>query len=280
MRHVMALAASDAGTPSTVRFIVAACLVVLTVLSAPCAGRAQTPTTIPGVQGIAIPTFYELNQQAIIDATNGAYLQVITSFTDVLQDNNFNPELLPGFDAPDNFSNLYTPEAKAALVSAGSLALFQWTITADNRLSGRRVGDLALYKFIPAGINYDNRPDSGYVRFSMVTATAGVTGVNGQAWLTTQADPNTVLGPDAVLALNGTYILWAVIQDDGVYDLDDADGLIVDPPTLSTAPDNGDDDGGDSGCVLRGRGDFGPEWLLLLAGGGLLTWRGVRRRRT
>lgn len=40
--------------------------------------------------------------------------------------------------------------------------------------------------------------------------------------------------------MNGTYILWAVIQDDGPYDLDAADGLIVDPPTLSTAPSGSD----------------------------------------
>jgi hypothetical protein len=152
-----------------------------------------------------------------------------------------------------NFDVLYSPPA-GVYNATKSKALLSWEF--NGTLFDRRISDIAVYKFFPSSLG------DAVQEYNIRTTDSDVTGADGDMWFTTKADQDFVLSASKMLDASDTFIMWAVVKDDGPYDLDNQTaGLIIDPPTVS--PSKTSSSSSSSGCVMNPGAQLNWELLLL-----------------
>lgn len=199
------------------------------------------------------------------------------------------PEYISHADAEKNYASLNEGEKRfgtvsfTAAVDQGASAVFQMTLLGN----GDKLSNLKLYKITDTKkIEYAyGRPDAGSIGSS-----------TGQWWVADFENPAAALSlaDDPTLEADKQYIAYFIIRDnDGTYDADSTEGVIVDPVTLvstsGTLPTNGgtadhvyagggsDDGGSSSGCTVGST----PSYDLLVMFLGLSAVAAIRvlRRR-
>lgn len=165
--------------------------------------------------------------------------------------------------------------AFTAELKSGQSAVFQMNVLGN----GGAVSQVGLYKLNETkAIPYEyGKPSSDEL------ATA-----SGKWWIADIKAPTKALDPSDTLALDHTYMAFFVIADnDPVYDLDPADGVIKDPVSIATtgplptngadATGSGNDGGSSSGCTVGSAPSY--DLLVLLLGfSAVAAFRVLRRR--
>jgi len=82
------------------------------------------------------------------------------------------------------------------------------------------------------------------------------------------------VAPTTVLDEDNFYMIRYWVKNNGSYDLDPSNNVVLDPVTLALKSVEGDDDGdGGCGCVLNPTAGLSLEWLLLLIAPALMIFR-------
>lgn len=179
------------------------------------------------------------------------------------------------------FSNLYTPPPvalTASTLAGGGLgyALTAYPVPGD-MMSGYQVGQLEIWKFIPAGTTINNGAKTAN-KYSLATSSSDITGTtDGQIWFTSDAAGATLMSSSTTFATSGssTYYMWMLLRDNGNFDMDGTLQVIVDPPTVTPATSSGSSS---SGCVYNPAAGLSLDLLFLaLPALGVLASR-IRRK--
>lgn len=147
-----------------------------------------------------------------------------------------------------------TFKTAAGKVVDGSTHNFKFNVTPS---ADARVGDVSLFKLLPAAAGASKGSNIKYTRSSTAPTTTPAS--DGTYWITNAA--GTTMATADTLKANTVYSVNLAIKDGGSYDTDSAaNGVIVDPTILGTA-----DSSSSSGCVFNPAQSFGLEWLMLMA---------------
>ncbi len=194
------------------------------------------------------------------------------------------PEFISHADAEKDYASLNEGEKRfgtvkfSASVEPESSAVFQMTLLGN----GDKLSNMKLYKLTATEkFEYEyGRPDAG-----------SFGDASGQWWIADFANPTVALSldDDPTLETDKQYLAFFVIRDnDGRFDVDDAEGVITDPVTLVSTtgalPNNGgtadhvydSDSGSSSGCTV---GSTPAYDLLVLLGFSAIALIRVARRR-
>ncbi|WP_294624547.1 amidohydrolase [uncultured Bilophila sp.] len=195
------------------------------------------------------------------------------------------PEFISHADAEKDYASLNEGEKRfgtvkfSASVEPESSAVFQMTLLGN----GDKLSNMKLYKLTATEkFEYEyGRPDAG-----------SFGDASGQWWIADFANPTVALSldDDPTLETDKQYLAFFVIRDnDGRFDVDDAEGVITDPVTLVSTtgalPNNGgtadhvydSDSGSSSGCTVGSTPAY--DLLVLFLGFSAIALIRVARRR-
>ncbi len=187
------------------------------------------------------------NNTATINYRDGTSQMVTVKDGERYTDDFINLVLLDGNPDGAVFQSLLDlPSFEATVNSAGELALIYYPAIVPVRGShggGILAGDLELLKLKPVG-----QPS---ILFRYRENVEDIS-MDGDFWVTAHLQdkilsPGETIGPDQLVDL------YLVVEDNGMYDLEDDDGVIVDPLVLgrmSSSDTSATDSGGGGGCFI------------------------------
>ena len=92
-------------------------------------------------------------------------------------------------------------------------------------------------------------------------------------WCLLYADGEDAISASTVLSDSAYYMIRYWVKNNGSYDQDPADNIVLDPVALAFKSGGDDDDGDGGGCMLNATAGLSLEWLLMLLAPALLIFR-------